>query len=462
MFGNGSNGSKSTLSSNPVFVVGVFRSGTSLLCSILNQNPRLALMYECDVWNFPRSLLNTRFRTNWAERIEFYNQSLSRHQLVTDDDHSVLKNIHTPLDLYHAFGERRGALVSGEKSPFYCDRLLQLHREYPKAFFILVWRNPLEVYRSVLKAGQTSRFFGRSGMLSRMIYDQEQAIRQARVIEKAGARIIRVSYSDLVDRTEKTCRDVSAFLGVEYDERMLHLNKADLSAIYKAPHHAFLRRGVIERQKYDRELVPPAVARKLERYRCHWEELQSDWLKPKSDASKLKPGSIEFAYHNIVGRALSVYDSLVRAGFEFLPVAWLRVYRLLKNWLVNPPSGAVDEKTSMMKDWQGHRLTLLTAVALLTLIVWFHLHANPHLNFILFYAVPCALVALVVNTRWATLFVIAASLVIPMVQYDGDSDYRGAFVFMWNLISRFIMLEILVLTLARIRLEFKKTDHHVK
>ena len=56
-------------SSNPVFVVGIFRSGTSLLCSILNQNPKIALMYECDVWNFPSPLLKRRFKQNWAERI---------------------------------------------------------------------------------------------------------------------------------------------------------------------------------------------------------------------------------------------------------------------------------------------------------------------------------------------------------------------------------------------------------
>lgn len=147
------------LSSNPVFVVGVFRSGTSLLCSILNQNPRVALMFECDVWNFPRPLLGARFRGNWAERIEFFNQALSRHQLVADDRSELLKTIRAPLDLYRVFGEKKGAQVSGEKSPFYCDRLVQLHASYPQAHFIVVWRKPSEVYRSVLKAGQTSRFW---------------------------------------------------------------------------------------------------------------------------------------------------------------------------------------------------------------------------------------------------------------------------------------------------------------
>ena len=287
---------------NPVFVIGVFRSGTSLLCSLLNQNPKIALMYECDVWNFPRPLLPLRFRHNWAERIEFYNQALSRHRMVEEHDCRGLDQIRTPLDLYRTFGARKGATVSGEKSPFYCDRLEQLHQRYPNAYFIIVWRPPEEIYRSVVKAGQTSRFFGKPGMLSRLIYQQEQLIRQTSRLEKRGARILRVDYASIVDRTEKICRYISEFIGVPFDAQMLHLNKADLSAIYKAPHHAYLRRGIIERQHYTQELVSSVVTKKLERYRHRWEQMQSDWLKIPDSPARPKPGFIESAYHTAAGK----------------------------------------------------------------------------------------------------------------------------------------------------------------
>lgn len=444
---------------NPVFVIGVFRSGTSLLCSILNQNPAIALMYECDVWNFPRPLLNLRFRRNWAERIEFFNQALSRHRLIDPNAIGTLSNIRTPLDLYRTFGERKGAIVSGEKSPFYCDRLEQLHEQYRAAFFIFVWRDPVEIYRSVLKAGQTSRFFGKPGMLSRMIYQQEQAIRQATQIEKSGARIYRVDYASLVDQTEKVCREACAFLRVPYDARMRELNKADLSAIYKAPHHAYLRRGIIERQKYTEKLVPPAIEKKLLRYRRRWELQQERWLKSPLRREQSLPGPVEFHYHYALGRVLSVYDSLVRAGFEFLPLPWLRVYRLLKTWVINPPSGAADEKTSLVRDCRNHWPTILVATVLLGVISFIHYHANPHLLFILFYAIPCALLALVVNIRWASLFVLVSSFISPMIQYDGDTDYQSTWVFAWNFFSRFILLEILILTIGRIRLDFSKEGH---
>jgi glycosyltransferase involved in cell wall biosynthesis len=441
------------LNQNPVFIIGVFRSGTSLLCSLLNQNPGIALMYEFDIWNFPRPLLNVRFRRNWAERIEFYNQALSRHGMIAQDQAAALDRIRTPLDLYRAFGERKGAVVSGEKSPFYCDRLEQLYKRYPNAHFIIVWRPPGEIYRSVVKAGQTSRFFGKPGMLSRMIYQQEQLIRQTERIEKQGARIFRVDYASIVDRTEKTCRDISGFLEVPFDQRMLELNKADLSAIYKAPHHAYLRRGIIERQHYNEELVPPAIVKKLERYRQRWEQMQAGWLKPSVKSAQVTPGLLEFAYHTVVGKLWTYYDSLVRAGFEFLPLQWLRLYRVLKIWIINPPSGVADERTSLLRDLRHHWQTLLLGGLLLAVVSEAQMRSNPHLLFLLFYAFPCSLVALLVNSRWATLFVLVSSFMGPTIQFESDADYRSALVFVWNFIVRFILLEVFILTLARIRQE---------
>ena len=43
-------------------MVGIFRSGTSLLYSLLNQHPQMALMYECNVWDFPELLSPLRFQ----------------------------------------------------------------------------------------------------------------------------------------------------------------------------------------------------------------------------------------------------------------------------------------------------------------------------------------------------------------------------------------------------------------
>ena len=182
-----------------------------------------------------------------------------------------------------------------------------------------------------------------------MAYLQEEAIRQVLIIAQKGARIFHVDYAKLVDDTEGFCWGISAFLGVPYDPAMLRLDKADKSAIFNSLHDSFLHRGIIERQKYDRELVPPRLVRKLERFRRRREGLQSKWIRPSNAVGQPQPSGWELAYHKLVGGMLANYDSFVRAGFEFIRLVWLRVYRLLKNWLLNPPFGRADKKPRWSK-----------------------------------------------------------------------------------------------------------------
>ena len=186
--------------SSPVFVVGVLRSGTSLLYALLNQHPQVALMYECDVWNFPEAFCGIRFKRDWLRRQEFYNQALSRHRLTFGDSLRGLENVRAPEDLYRVFSEGKDKPLFGEKSPFYCAHLQRLVRRYPGCRFILLWRDPVEIYRSVLRAGRKERFFRRRGILSRLIFYREQMIRQAARLERAGVRLCHVTYADLIGR----------------------------------------------------------------------------------------------------------------------------------------------------------------------------------------------------------------------------------------------------------------------
>ena len=144
---------------NPVFVVGVLRSGTSLLYALLNLHPQIALMFECDVWDFPEAFCGIRFRRNWLLRQDFYNQALSRHRLTFGGSLRGLENVHTPEDLYRVYSQGKDKPLFGEKSPFYCARLGSLSRRYPGSRFILLWREPIEIYRSVVRAGTKERFF---------------------------------------------------------------------------------------------------------------------------------------------------------------------------------------------------------------------------------------------------------------------------------------------------------------
>lgn len=437
--------------SNPVFVAGVFRSGTSLLYSVLNQHPQIALMYETDVWDFPEPLSGLRFERNWMERQEFLNQALSRHRLIFGRQLTGLEQVRTPEAMYRTFGEGKGAVLWGEKSPFYCARLRQLARQYPGCSFILLWRDPVEIYRSVVYAGHREPFFRRCGMLSRQIYYQEQMIRQAAELEAAGVRILHVTYAGLIDRTEEVCHRICAFLGIEFHPAMLDLARADFSAVYRAPQHDHLRRGVIERQRYAENGLSGSTVRTLQRYRARWSRLNKGFIECP-EGLKTEPSLLERVRHGIAGRLFSAHDNVKRALFEFLPLAWLRTYRQMKQWLFGR-HGAPGKRPSLLKECCEHWVTLLTGFLLLAGVATVHCFSNPRFTFLPFYLLPCAFLTLVVGRRWGTLAALISSLVGPVLLRRADSDFNSFWILFWNSAMRFVLLETIVLLLDRVRRE---------
>ena len=436
--------------------MGVFRSGTSLLYALLNQHPQIALMYECDVWDFPAVASRWRFAGNWLERQEFYNQALSRHRLTFGGSLNGLEHIRTPDDLYRCHGNSKPAQIWGEKSPVYAARLGRLARHYPQASFILIWRDPLEVYRSVLRAGQKNLFFRRPGMLHRLIYDHEKMLGESGRLQQAGARIHHIRYDQLVDETETVCRATCAFLGVPFEPQMLNLKQADFSAVYQTPNHEFLRRGIIERQNFSEDTVLPAEAAKLKRFACRWQRLSGQPL--GIDLATDGPAEVSFAerwWHFGLGKFFFLHENFKRLAFEFLPMPWLRTYRLFKFWIAAPPEST--GAATPVAQFRQHGITLLVSFLLWAGIVWLDKITGPEISFGPLYLIPCGILALVVGRGWASVAALLNAIAITALKMSNNQishpDLWLTGVLIWNLFMRFVFFQIFVLLLDRIRLE---------
>jgi hypothetical protein len=446
--------------SSPVFVVGVLRSGTSLLYALLNQHPQVALMYECDVWNFPEAFSRMRFKGNWLRRQEFYNQALSRHRLTFGDSLRGLENVRAPEDLYRVFSEGKDKLLFGEKSPFYCAHLQRLVRRYPGCRFILLWRDPVEIYRSVLRAGRKESFFRRRGILSRLIFYREQLIRQAAELERAGARLCHVTYADLMDDTEETCRRICRFLEIEFDEKMLDLASADLTAVYPGPEHNHLRSGRIERQQFTgktkTEDVNPAALKRLQRFDARWRRLQSQWLSNQPDVAVIsEPSVVERLYCKMAGMFFHALDDVKRALFEFLPLAWLGTYRQTKKWFLARRAELPADRRSFGEQFRAHWITILASAVVMAMVAFADIVTGPDVTLLPFYLIPCAVLTLVVNYRWGT-FAAATVMVIwsaIQAQQNPNLNLEHWKTLVWDASMRFVLFQIIVLLLNRVRIE---------
>lgn len=65
----------------PLFVVSMWRSGSSLLYALLNKHPQVGLMYEADLLLLRSVFLKPAGYRDWAERWQFWNQAFRRHGL---------------------------------------------------------------------------------------------------------------------------------------------------------------------------------------------------------------------------------------------------------------------------------------------------------------------------------------------------------------------------------------------
>jgi hypothetical protein len=446
--------------SSPVFVIGILRSGTSLLYALLNRHPLVALMYESEVWSFPESFCGMRFRGDWLRRQEFYNQALSRHRLIFGDSLRGLERVQTPVDLYRVFSESKDKPLFGEKSPFYCARLESLAQRHPGCRFVLLWRDPVEIYRSVVRAGRKEPFFRRRGMQSRVIFYGEQMIRQAARLERAGVPFCHVTYAELTGDTEQTCRRICGFLGIEFDGKMLDLAGADLSAVFPGPEHNHLRGGRIVRQAFSDDagfdIIGPAARTRLQRFGARWRRLRSRWHgQPIPVAVDEEPSVGERLYCWLAGVFFQAVDDGKRVLFEFLPLAWLRTYRQTKRWFLARRADLPADRRSLGEQFRAHWITITASAAVMAIVALVDILTGPEVTLLPFYLIPCAALTLVVNYRWGTFAAAIFTVIWGTIQAHQNPNLNLEHwqTLFWDAGMRFVLFQIIVLLLNRVRIE---------
>jgi hypothetical protein len=213
----------------PVFVVGMPRSGTTLMQSLLNAHPNISIAPETHFLNKlveRDDNVEDNFRIFWSdykERERFRNLNLDAElmeALVRESGDFSYRNVFRTILIQYAASRNKSRW--GEKTPSHYVHLERLLTWFPKAAIIVVVRDPRAVCCSLISAywrkdnqrlhrleGRNTRRFRRLHHDARtwQLHVQDLATRWMQ-----DERLLVIRYEDLVSDPDSMLRRILTFL----------------------------------------------------------------------------------------------------------------------------------------------------------------------------------------------------------------------------------------------------------
>ncbi|NOZ13289.1 MAG: sulfotransferase [Acidobacteria bacterium] len=221
----------------PLFIVGLSRSGTTLLRSLLNRNSRISLTIEESHFvpfvmrkygktaDFSSERVKKHLRSDLEKTIIFHRMKLRGCPMDWDElnkrmDLNSWNEIIRFIFQSFAIKPFQPGMIWGDKTPRYLPFVPEIKEILPAARFIHIVRDPRD--RAMSVHARWNKLFSRSAM------EWNRQIRMSRSYpELLGKDYMEIRYEELLSAPEKTMRGLCKFLEIDFEPPMLTLEKAD-------------------------------------------------------------------------------------------------------------------------------------------------------------------------------------------------------------------------------------------
>ena len=255
----------------PLIILGVRRSGTTLLRVMLDRHSQLAVPDES--YFIPQIADRHRGRID----VDVFLDDLRRLPTLRDWEID-LETVRARLDpgataaegisaVYDAYASRHGKTRWGDKTPMYMQHLRLLEQLFPQARFVHLVRDGRDAALSFLAvpAGIMTEGFGHPRNAAGFACQWRTEVEDARALGRrvGPARFLEVRYEHLVADAEASLRRICDFAGLSFESTMLdYPASVDLSA---KPHQQSLAKAPTPGLRNWRTQMAPADVSAFER-----------------------------------------------------------------------------------------------------------------------------------------------------------------------------------------------------
>jgi hypothetical protein len=216
-----------------VVILGVSRSGTTLLKAMLDRHPALAIPTESyflpQLWDRHGERPDADAFVADVGRLSRVREWGVEPSMVRDrlpEEPTFAEAIEA---IYRSYADLRGKPRFGDKTPSYMQRLDVVDRAFPGARYVHLIRDGRDAALSFVAMRRRPRFnWARPRTVTGFASQWRREVATARRFGLAlgGARYFELRYEELVTRPEPAMRRVCAFLGLTFDPAVMQYHRA--------------------------------------------------------------------------------------------------------------------------------------------------------------------------------------------------------------------------------------------
>lgn len=220
------------------FIVGMGRSGTTLLTNMLNLNPSVIACPENEFVLFTQSTFKNKnfenestlnafvnlFNYKFSKIISFWKPKPELKNSISNLKNKSFANVCKQVYLNYPFAKNNSGNISWiiDKNPIYSLYMDDLNQLFPESKFIVLTRDYRDNILSRKKFSDKKSSIYTLAVSWNYFYDSI-----FKSIHKNKLDYTLLRYEDLVDRPTESLQKLCAFLNIKFDEQMLHFQ--DLS-----------------------------------------------------------------------------------------------------------------------------------------------------------------------------------------------------------------------------------------